>query len=87
MASWTWRDILQFWIGALAASLSLVITQIVLFYRRKPKFFWLLPYPGTVAGVVALTRAVTKHAPLIAVALFVIPGFALVATLYWMVGR
>jgi hypothetical protein len=78
------------WLGALAASLTLVVVQLLLFYGRavakNTKFFWLLPYPGTVGGMLALMSAVAKRAPLIAVALFVIPSIALVVTLYWMVG-
>ena len=91
MSSWTWRDIVQLWLGALAASLLLLAIQFAIFYHgvvtKKTKFFWLLPYPGTLGGVVALTRLLARGRPLIAAALYGVPGVALALTVYWMLSR
>ena len=89
MVSWTWQTIAWLWIVSLAASLGLMVLQFLLFYRRavaeNRKFFWLLPYPGNAAGLIALARALARHAPLAAVALYVVPAAALVLTLSWLV--
>jgi hypothetical protein len=87
MASWTWQTVALLWVGALTASVVLIAVQLFIFYRRavakNTKFFWLLPCPGSVAGVVGLLRAVARRAPLIAVAVYVVPAVALLVTIMW----
>ena len=91
MARWSWQTIVQLWIGALVASLTLIVVQVLVLYRRaaarNTKFFWLLPYPGNVAGVVALTRVLARHAPLAAVGVSAVLAVALALTLAWALTR
>jgi hypothetical protein len=81
--AWRWPQLALFWLAALALALALARLQLAI----TGHFFWLLPYPGTVRGAVAMLGIVFRCLPLLGVGVVIVPLVAVGVTAYWVWSR
>ena len=77
-----WQQLLGIWGAALLLSVLLVWLDT----QRAEKFFWLFPYPSW-RRIGPIVRDLFRLRPLLATALFGVPGLALLATVALCVAR
>ena len=84
--SWTLRQLLIFWLGALGVATFLRTID----RHRHPgpgQFFWLLPARNLAHGLWLATRAIFRVRPLEVFAILAVPLATLLVTGVWAVGR
>jgi hypothetical protein len=72
-----WVTVAILWLVAVLSSILLT----ALHMARQKKVYWLLPHPGTMRGMTQLALALSRQAPFLFAALFVIPMLAIGATI------
>ncbi len=82
--AWGWPQLLRFWLGSLVLAVALLVAH----WRGRPfRFFWIVPYPADLRTVRMLVALIFQKAPLVGVALLLVPVLVLLVTLYWAVRR
>lgn len=84
--SWTFRQLLAFWVGALGtAALLWFIGRRV--HPDPWRFFWILPARNLAHGLWLASCAFFRVRPIEAAAILAVPLVTLVVTVVWLAGR
>lgn len=83
MARNMWISTAVVWLATVCVSVVLVAIHLL----SRKKIYWLLPHPGSLRGFVRLAGSLSREAPLLFVALFLLPTLAAVATLFFVLRR
>jgi hypothetical protein len=86
LLAWNFRQLVAFWLAALACSVALVMLGGWL--RPRPeKFFWILPARSLPHGIWLAAVAFFRARPIEAIALVALPVLTAGITLAWLTGR
>jgi hypothetical protein len=84
---WTGRQLGLFWLAAGAVVLLLLAVPVARRAGTGSSFFWLIPYPESLPGLLRTLGIIFTSRPLEATALLVVPALSLGVTLLWLLAQ